>query len=98
MREGVHPEKTPLPYTPEWDLVGVVEKIGEEASQATVGQMVAALPIHGGYAQYICLPQDLWASFPAMARTNGDKRRANIKSSELNNYRLAPVGSCERIY
>jgi NADPH:quinone reductase-like Zn-dependent oxidoreductase len=57
MREGVHPEKTPLPYTPEWDLVGVVEKIGEEASQATVGQMVAALPIHGGYAQYICLPQ-----------------------------------------
>jgi NADPH:quinone reductase-like Zn-dependent oxidoreductase len=37
--------------------VGVVEKIGEEASQATVGQMVAALSIHGGYAQHICLPQ-----------------------------------------
>jgi NADPH:quinone reductase-like Zn-dependent oxidoreductase len=38
MREGVHPEKTPLPYTPGWDLVGVVEKIGEEPSQATVGR------------------------------------------------------------
>ena len=56
MREGIHPEKTLLPFTPGWDIVGVVDKIGEEASQATVGQMVAALPIHGGYAQYICLP------------------------------------------
>jgi NADPH:quinone reductase-like Zn-dependent oxidoreductase len=57
MREGVHPEKTILPFTPGWDVVGVVEKIGEDASQAMVGQMVAALPIHGGYAQHICLPQ-----------------------------------------
>jgi NADPH:quinone reductase-like Zn-dependent oxidoreductase len=58
MREGIHPEKTLLPYTPGWDIVGAVEKTGEEAPHATVvGQMVAALPIHGGYAQYICLPQ-----------------------------------------
>jgi NADPH2:quinone reductase len=37
--------------------VGVVEKTGEGISQAKVGQIVAALPIHGGYAQYICLPE-----------------------------------------
>ncbi len=64
MREGVHPEKTPLPYTPGWDLVGVVEKIGKEASQATIGQMVAAMPIHGGYAQYICLPESEFIPVP----------------------------------
>ena len=57
MREGIHPEKTILPFTPGWDIVGVVEKTGEEVSQAMAGRMVAALPIHGGYAQYICLPQ-----------------------------------------
>ncbi len=57
MREGVHPEKTPLPYTPGWDLVGVVDAVGEEASQGWIGQMVAAMPIHGGYAQHICLPE-----------------------------------------
>lgn len=57
MREGIHPEKTLLPFTPGWDIVGVVDKIGEEVSQATVGEMIAALPIHGGYAQNICLPQ-----------------------------------------
>jgi NADPH2:quinone reductase len=57
MREGLHPEKTILPFTPGWDIVGVVEKVGEDASQAWIGQVVAALPIHGGYAQHICLPQ-----------------------------------------
>ena len=57
MREGIHPEKTLLPFTPGWDIVGVVEKTGDEVSQAMAGRMVAALPIHGGYAQHICLPQ-----------------------------------------
>ncbi|HVH74322.1 MAG TPA: medium chain dehydrogenase/reductase family protein [Stellaceae bacterium] len=65
MREGIHPEKTTLPFTPGWDIVGVVEKTGEGASQATVGQMVAALPIHGGYAQYICLPESEVTPVPA---------------------------------
>jgi NADPH2:quinone reductase len=58
MREGIHPEKTPLPFTPGWDIVGVVEKIGEDTPAAILGQTVAALPIHGGYANYICLPPD----------------------------------------
>ncbi|KRR20172.1 alcohol dehydrogenase [Bradyrhizobium lablabi] len=56
MREGIHPEKTRLPFTPGWDIVGAVDKVGEDAPQAMLGQMVAAMPIHGGYAQYICLP------------------------------------------
>ena len=58
MREGVHPEKTPLPFTPGWDLVGMVDKLGRGASKVALGQMVAALPIHGGYAEHICLPED----------------------------------------
>jgi NADPH:quinone reductase-like Zn-dependent oxidoreductase len=28
-REGVHPETPPVPFTPGWDLVGVVDRIGE---------------------------------------------------------------------
>jgi NADPH2:quinone reductase len=36
--------------------VGVVDLIGEDVPAAMLGQMVAALPIHGGYANYICLP------------------------------------------
>lgn len=58
MREGVHPEKTPLPFTPGWDVVGTVDKLGDGVAGVSTGQMVAALPIHGGYTQHICLPQD----------------------------------------
>ena len=28
MREGVHPETPRLPFTPGWDLVGVVDRLG----------------------------------------------------------------------
>lgn len=65
MREGVHPEKTDLPFTPGWDMVGVVDKLGDGVSKVATGQMVAALPIHGGYAQHICLPQDELVPVPA---------------------------------
>jgi NADPH2:quinone reductase len=57
MREGVHPETPPLPFTPGWDLVGVVDRLGDGVSGIELGQIVAALPITGAYAEYICLPQ-----------------------------------------
>jgi NADPH2:quinone reductase len=30
MREGIHPETPPLPFTTGWDLVGVVDRLGAE--------------------------------------------------------------------
>src|SRR5215813_10988934 len=56
-REGVHPETPRVPFTPGWDLVGVVDRIGEGVFGLEPGQRVAALPIHGAYAQFVCLPQ-----------------------------------------
>lgn len=56
-REGVHPETPRVPYTPGWDLVGTVDQIGERVSGFALGQTVAAMPISGCYAQYVCLPQ-----------------------------------------
>src|SRR5512138_2107166 len=56
MREGIHPETPPLPFTPGWDLVGVVDGLGEGVSEVEPGQIVAALPIHGAYAEFVCLP------------------------------------------
>ncbi|MCY1282227.1 putative NAD(P)H quinone oxidoreductase, PIG3 family [compost metagenome] len=32
MREGFHPETPPLPFTPGWDLVGMVDKLGSGVS------------------------------------------------------------------
>jgi NADPH:quinone reductase-like Zn-dependent oxidoreductase len=55
MREGIHPETPRLPFTPGWDLVGVADRIGDGVSGIEAGQMVAALPIHGAYAEFVCL-------------------------------------------
>src|SRR5205085_12493475 len=57
MREGVHPETPRLPFTPGWDLIGVVDQLGEAVSGIEPGQRVAALPISGAYAEFVCLPQ-----------------------------------------
>jgi hypothetical protein len=65
MREGVHPEARRTPFTPGWDLVGVVDGLGEGVSTVEVGQMVAALPVRGGYAEFICLPQEELVPVPA---------------------------------
>ena len=56
MREGIHPETPSLPFTPGWDLVGVVDRLGEGVTAIEQGRMVAALPISGAYAEYVCLP------------------------------------------
>ena len=56
-REGVHPETPRVPFTPGWDLVGVVDRLGGGISGIEPGQVVAAMPIHGAYTEFICLPQ-----------------------------------------
>ena len=56
-REGVHPETPRVPFTPGWDLVGTVDRIGTGVSGIEAGQLVAAMPIHGAYAEFVCLPQ-----------------------------------------
>jgi NADPH2:quinone reductase len=57
MREGIHPETPSVPFTPGWDLVGVVDRLGDGVSGTEPGDIVAALPIRGSYAEFICLPQ-----------------------------------------
>jgi NADPH2:quinone reductase len=57
MREGIHPETPAVPFTPGWDLVGEVDRLGDAVSGLEPGQIVAALPITGAYAEFVCLPQ-----------------------------------------
>src|SRR5262245_10031203 len=57
MCEGIHPETPPVPFTPGWDLVGVVDRLGDGVTEIKPGQIVAALPISGAYAGCVCLPR-----------------------------------------
>jgi NADPH2:quinone reductase len=64
-REGVHPETPRVPYTPGWDLVGTIDQLGEGVTGFELGQTVAAMLIHGCYAQYLCVPQRKLVPVPA---------------------------------
>ncbi len=58
IRKGKYPDvKTKPPFSPGYDMVGLVDKLGEGVSRFKVGQRVADLTITGAYSEYICLPQ-----------------------------------------
>src|SRR2546423_15155435 len=63
-REGVHPETPRVPYTPGWDLVGIVDGLGEGVSGIERGALVAAMPISGAYADFVVLPQRKLVAVP----------------------------------
>jgi NADPH:quinone reductase-like Zn-dependent oxidoreductase len=57
IRRGRYPDfKGPLPFTPGYEIVGVVEKTGTGVPSQLVGQLVADLCVVGGYAQYAIRP------------------------------------------
>jgi NADPH:quinone reductase-like Zn-dependent oxidoreductase len=57
IRRGRYPDfKGPLPFTPGYDLVGVVETTGPAVTAPPEGQLVADLCFVGGYAQYAIRP------------------------------------------
>ena len=50
---------------PGWDLVDVVDRLGNGVSGIEPGQIVAALPIFGAYAEFVCLPQGKLVPVPS---------------------------------
>ena len=57
IRRGRYPDfKGPLPFTPGYDLVGIVEATGRSVTAPREGQLVADLCVVGGYAQYAIRP------------------------------------------
>jgi NADPH:quinone reductase len=57
IRRGRYPDfKGPLPFTPGYELVGVVEKTGSDVAVPREGRIVADLCVVGGYAQYAIRP------------------------------------------
>lgn len=57
IRRGRYPDlKGPLPFTPGYELVGVVDKAGSDVVSPREGQIVADVCVVGGYAQYAIRP------------------------------------------
>ena len=57
IREGTYPGAPSPPFTSGYNLVGVVDRVGEGVSTLSPGDPVAALTVVGAYTQYLCLPE-----------------------------------------
>ena len=55
MRYGMYPRTPALPFSPGYDVVGAVDKLGEGVGDFAVGDTVAALTMFGGYSQFLCV-------------------------------------------
>lgn len=59
IRKGKYPDvKEKPPFSLGYDMVGVVDKLGEGVTRFRVGQKVADLTVIGAYSEYICLPEN----------------------------------------
>lgn len=57
IRKGKYPDvKDKPPFSLGYDVVGIVEKLGDGVTRFKVGQRVADLTVIGAYSEYICLP------------------------------------------
>ena len=57
MRRGTYVGAPKMPFTPGYDLCGIVDKQGLGVSMFGLGQSVAALTVYNGNAQYVCLDE-----------------------------------------
>jgi NADPH:quinone reductase-like Zn-dependent oxidoreductase len=57
VRKGIYfGVKQKPPFTPGYDLIGIVGAVGAGVTHLSQGQRVAALTVTGAYAEYVCLP------------------------------------------
>jgi NADPH:quinone reductase-like Zn-dependent oxidoreductase len=97
-RSGSLPGTPPVPYTPGEDIVGVVDKLGEEVSTFEPGQRVAGYPRGGGYAEYICLsPSDLVPVPPGLDAAEAVCLVANYLTAHMLLHQTANAQSSERV-
>src|ERR1700683_3035941 len=65
MRRGFYSPVPPLPYSPGYDIVGLIESCGPGVTQWKPGDLVIALSGTGGYSRYIVLPESELVQMPA---------------------------------
>jgi len=57
LRAGTYLGVPKPPFTPGYELVGVVEELGPSCSRLQEGDRIAALTVWGAYAERVCLPE-----------------------------------------
>jgi len=64
LRAGIYLGGPKPPFTPGYELVGVVEEFGSGCSRLQVGDRVAALMVWGADAERVCVPEEYAVEVP----------------------------------
>lgn len=65
IRKGAYPDvKEKPPFSPGYDMVGIVDKLGEGVTRFKVGDRVCDLTIIGSYSEYLCVAENRLVSVP----------------------------------
>jgi len=64
IREGTYPGGPKPPFTPGYELIGTVDKLGAGIEGIELGQRVGAISVYGSYADYLCVPAWWLVSVP----------------------------------
>jgi NADPH:quinone reductase-like Zn-dependent oxidoreductase len=95
MREGMYPGTPPPPFTPGYDVAGVVDG---DAPGWRAGQPVVALTKVGGYAEYLCVPEaSLVAAPPGLDPAETVSLVLNYLTAYQMVHRMARLTAGERI-
>jgi NADPH:quinone reductase len=65
MRRGKYIFAPPFPFVPGYELLGVVDAVGAGVTDFSVGQKVAALTVHGSFAEYLVRGAEHFVPVPA---------------------------------
>jgi NADPH2:quinone reductase len=64
MRRGFYPYAPKIPFVPGYEVVGTIEALGPGVTSPPVGQRVAGLIVHGGYAEKLVRPATAFVPVP----------------------------------
>jgi NADPH:quinone reductase-like Zn-dependent oxidoreductase len=64
MRRGSYPYAPPIPFVPGYETVGTVDAVGPGVTGFALGDRVAALLVHGGYATHVVRGAEHWVKVP----------------------------------
>ncbi len=64
MVQGLYQTKPPTPFTPGQEFSGVIEAVGEDVTQRSVGQRVMGIAPWGTWAEYMAIDEGLVIPMP----------------------------------
>jgi NADPH:quinone reductase-like Zn-dependent oxidoreductase len=98
-RLGIYRDAPPLPSVLGYDVVGVVEGVGDGCDPAKVGKRVVAVTEFGGYAEYVATPEPAVAVLPfEMSAPAATALATQYATAWYSAYQLGNIRKGERVF